>query len=106
LPVDVRISGSVKISMVGLHFPAMNFNQLISISNYKINIPLPDSLYASDDTEQFQTINIPRDSVSDVLSIKPIPLSHEEHHAYATIDSSETLEKTFAPTGFLARLID
>jgi hypothetical protein len=105
LPVGLRISGSLKISMIGLHFPAMRFNQLVSISNYRINVPLPDSLYASSNIVQSQPINVPRDSVAEILSIKPIPLSHKEQRAYATLDSSQTLEKEFQPTGFLARFI-
>jgi hypothetical protein len=105
LPVGLHVSGSVKISMIGLHFPAMRFNQLIAISQYKINVPLPDSLYASHSGEYIRTVDISRDSVNEAFSIKPIPLSHKEQHAYATLDSSQTLEKQFQPTGFLAKLL-
>ncbi len=49
LPVDMRIDGDIKIKMVGLEFPRIRFRQLSRITDYEVNVSLPDSLYADDD---------------------------------------------------------
>ena len=46
-----------------------------------------------------------RDSLL-VRSIETVPLSNREEQAYATLDSTATLEKAFKPSGFLARFVD
>ena len=106
LPVDVRINGTIKISMVGLHFPKLKFRQLSKISNYQVNIPLPDSLYASKNVVSVDTTSLSRDSIASVMTVKPVPLSGREQHAYASLDSSQTLVKMLQPSGFLARFIN
>jgi hypothetical protein len=105
LPVDVRIGGDVKISMVGLDFPTIKFNQTSRITNYKINTPLPDSLYKKDDVFSVDSTTVDSDSLI-TKQINTIPLSAEEEQAYATLDSTATLENAFRPSGFLAGLID
>jgi hypothetical protein len=105
LPVDVRISGTVKIGMLGLKFPSFNFRQLAKISSYEVNAPLPDSLYAEENLFSVDSTAIARDSLA-MLSVEPVPLSRDEQQAYATLDSSRTLDKAFQPTGFMARFID
>lgn len=105
LPVDARIHGTIKISMLGLNFPRMNFRQLSKVSDYQVNVPLPDSLYKQDDLFAIDSTAINSDSLK-VTTIERVPLSDEEQLAYATLDSTQTLEKAFKPTGFLARFID
>lgn len=104
LPVDIRISGDVKISMVGLEFPLIRFKQISRITNYRVNVPHPDSLYA-DDSLIVDEASVNSDSLF-AADITTIPLSVDEQKAYATIDSTATIEKAFKPTGFLARFID
>lgn len=100
LPVDMRINGTVRISMIGLRFPAIKFRQTSRISDYQINIELPDSLY------QEERILVRADStvMAERLTLETerIPLSREEEIAYAEIDSTNTLEKAFKPSGFIA----
>jgi hypothetical protein len=101
LPVDMRIEGLIRIGMVGLRFPAINFSQVSRLSDYRINVDLPDSVYQSDDWL------IRADSLTAAenrILIEPIPLSAEESLAYETIDSTKTLEEAFKPEGFLARM--
>lgn len=105
LPVDARISGTIKISLLGLNFPRMKFRQLSKVSDYQVNVPLPDSLYQKDALIAVDSSAISSDSLK-VTSIERVPLSEEEQQAYATLDSTQTLEKAFKPTGFLARFID
>lgn len=105
LPVDMRIEGEIKIKMVGLEFPMINFRQVSQISDYKINEPLPDSLYETERTFSIDSVSISDDSLF-VRSINTVPLSGEEKKAYAELDSTQTLEKAFKPFGFLADLVN
>lgn len=100
LPVDMRIDGTVLIEMVGLRFPQINFSQTSRLSEYKVNVALPDSLYEQD--EMFTRIE--PDSTTD-FSRQMVPLTREEELAYQTIDSTNTLDKVFKPEGFLAGLV-
>ena len=105
LPVDVRISGSIKIGMIGLDFPPISYQQISQLTNYQVNIELPDSLYEDDDQLVVDSLAIKQ---NDGFASMPqtIPLSTEENDAYDDIDSTMTLEKAFKPSGFLARAIE
>lgn len=105
LPIDMRITGDVKVSMVGLDFPLISFRQLSRVTNYRINSPLPDSLYEQDETIAIDSSTTASDSLM-ARQASAVPLSEEEEEAYATLDSTATLEKAFKPSGFLARLVD
>lgn len=105
LPVDVRIDGTVKISMVGLEFPLMQFSQLSRITDYQVNVSLPDSLYEKEQMLLVDSTLLSGDSLR-LRSIETIPLSREEKEAYASLDSTTTLQEAFKPSGFLARFMD
>ncbi|MBN1424411.1 carboxypeptidase-like regulatory domain-containing protein [Candidatus Fermentibacteria bacterium] len=101
LPVDVRLDGSIRISMVGLEVPTIGMRQISAISDYRVNVPVPDSLYRDDDPARPDSARIA--CQAPIETLRTIPLSHEELAAYAAIDSTMTLEKAFQPRGFLAR---
>ncbi len=101
LPVDMRIEGLIRIGMVGLRFPAIQFRQVSRLSDYRINVELPDSVYQSN--EWLTRVNS-LTTVNNRIAIEPIPLTFEETLAYETIDSTTTLEDAFKPEGFLARM--
>jgi hypothetical protein len=105
LPVDVRIGGEVKISMIGLDFPLIKFKQLSRITNYQVNTTLPDSLYQKDELFSVDSTTVGSDSLIH-KQIDTVPLSLDEEEAYAKIDSSTTLEDAFRPSGFLSGLVD
>ncbi len=105
LPVDVRIGGDIKISMVGLDFPMIKFKQVSRITNYEVNSSLPDSLYADDEVLTVDSTTVSSDTLL-TKQLDTIPLSVEEEEAYATIDSTSSLEDAFKPSGFLARFVD
>lgn len=105
LPVDMRIGGDVKISMVGLDFPLIKFKQLSRLTDYKVNVPMPDSLYKKDKVFSVDSTTIKSDSLI-TKRVDTVPLSHDEQQAYATLDSTATLEKAFKPSGFLARFVN
>jgi len=101
LPVDVRIEGNILISMVGLRFPEIRFSQSSNLSEYRVNVELPDSLYKQD-----ELLTRAETDSAENFSDKMIPLTDEESRAYETIDSTQTMDKAFEPDGFLARFLD
>jgi len=61
LPVDVRVGGSIKIELPGLDFPTIAYSQLTRLSDYKVNVALPDSLFKSRETT---VVTISNDTLS------------------------------------------
>ena len=104
LPVDLRASMAIKIGMVGLHFPAIKYNVVTRLSDYQVNVDMPDSLYASEEVLRVDSLAVAQDSSFARLADK-VPLSAREQAAYATIDSTMQFERAFRPTGFLARFL-
>ncbi|MEX2601594.1 MAG: DUF5686 family protein [Balneolaceae bacterium] len=101
LPVDMRVNGLIHIGVVGMQFPPFRFSQVSRLSDYEVNTALPDSVY------QAEELFSKADSTNrEELTVEPIPLSEEEQAAYATIDSTQTLEEAFKPEGFLARMME
>ncbi len=105
LPADIRINGRIKIGIIGLRFPPINFSQISRISDYEVNVDLPDTLFNNGNLFSVDSTTINNDSLF-VNSIDVVPLSKQELDAYENLDSTATLEKAFRPTGFLARFID
>lgn len=105
LPADMRIEGRIKIKVPGLDFPSINFRQLSQITDYRININLPDSLYDNTSVFSVDTLAVQSDSVF-TSGADVVPLSPEEAKAYETIDSTQTLEEAFKPSGALSGLVN
>lgn len=103
LPTDVRISGTLEIGVPGFRIPKIIFNQSASILNYEVNIPVPDSLFERSINLLIDTDVISENRVFD-NRVEAIPLTDDEQQAYASIDSTKTLEEAFRPTGILARI--
>lgn len=105
LPVDLQTDMDVKVGVNRiLVFPPFRIRQTSRLSDFEVNVPLPDSLYTSD-----QVVVV--DSSVARLKARPpdlvaVPLSEQEAAAYATIDSTMTIEKAYKPTGALARFVD
>lgn len=104
LPVDVRIQGNIKFGFPGLQFPPIAFHQLSRLTNYEVNIPLPDTLY-SVSAQLLEPTFLPDTYDSTRSLIRRIPLEDQEQEAYAGLDSTDTLDKAFEPTGALARFV-
>ncbi|HLA88250.1 MAG TPA: DUF5686 family protein [Anaerolineales bacterium] len=104
LPLDVRIGGDILISLPGIHFPRITYNQVSRISDYDVNTVLPDSLYKDKKIVTIDSISIRSDSLL-ISRADMIPLTAQENSAYKTIDSTMTLEKAFQPKGFIAWLV-
>jgi hypothetical protein len=107
LPIDVRIRGELKFGIVGLQFPEIGIQQLSRLTDYQVNIELPDSLYGEGRQRRLRidTVSVKRDSLF-LKSPIVVPLTNVEEKAYADLDSTKTLDEAFRPKGFLARFID
>lgn len=103
LPVDMRIEGLIRIGMIGLQFPSIQFNQVSRLSDYEINTSIPDSIFSGN---QLMVRADLKEVEDEKLSSEPIPLTEEEMLAYETIDSTKSIEEAFKPEGFLARMIE
>ena len=104
LPVGLQVTAELDIGMVGLTFPPIKTNQISRLANYRINTPVPDSLYRQKKPVVVDSLAVKNDSLL-TREGAVVPLREEETEAYAAIDSSLTLEKAFKPSGFLARFV-
>ena len=113
LPISLRSQVQMKVSLPALlSFPAFHIDQVSRLSDYDVNAPLPDSLYAGDTADRVWALRsseksaLPADSLIAAENAAVVPLSHEETRAVTTIDSTHTLDQAFAPSGPLAMLLD
>lgn len=105
LPVDFRMEGVVEVGIPGLRFPPIGFKQVSKLNDYKVNVPLPDSLYKSREWISVDSTTINQSDSLFRATVDVIPLSKVELEAYETLDSTATLEKAFRPKGFLVRFL-
>ena len=120
LPVDQQAEYNVDIRFGALlRLPNIRIDQVSRLAEYQVNVPLPDSLYNSDDVvvdranpapamssdaSRADSTTVSADSTT--FEGLAVPLSDEEKTAYASIDSTQTLERAFAPKGLIGRLIN
>jgi hypothetical protein len=99
MPVDIRLQGSARIGFAGITIPPIGFEQVSSIYDYRLNAAIPDSL-----VEKPRRIVAAEAEVFDSTFWRHrevLPLTAEEQHAYATLDSTQTLDVQFKPSGAL-----
>ncbi|MBI3585790.1 MAG: carboxypeptidase-like regulatory domain-containing protein [Ignavibacteriales bacterium] len=102
MPVDVRMKGWAKVGIVGLSFPRIGFDRVVSIYDYKINTAIPDTIFRKP-----RLVTLPGAEKFDSLfwaQREVLPLTEEEQTAYKTLDSTQSLDKQFRPGGVLALL--
>ena len=110
LPVDFRFDASGTPGMTGLRFPESGFRITARLSGYRLNVPVPDSLYAED--EAAETAAARADSLALARADEvdrpglAIPLEGDEEAAYAALDSTDRIAARFEPKGPLARFLD
>ena len=103
LPANFHFYASIEITIMGLKIPSIGVAKDVVVYDYLINPELPDSLR----TMSRATV----DSVSTKVDSafwavhNVLPLTTEEDRAYQKLDSTQSLEKQFAPSGFLATLL-
>jgi hypothetical protein len=103
LPVDVRVEGGIRVGLPGLSIPTIRYRQVSRLSDYQINVAVPDSLFEGDDDYIVDSMAVRLDTLFSART-RVIPLTPREKAAYAGLDSTMTLDKAFQPTGFLARM--
>ncbi len=104
LAVDYRFEGRVRIGTFGLHFPEIGVRGVTRMSNYEVNIDLPDSLYEEETIVRVDSTRVQADTAF-ARGASGVPLTEEEVAAYASLDSSRYLDKEFRPTGLWARFL-
>ncbi len=105
LPLALRSETEVKVSLPALlDVPRIRIDQVSRLANYAVNVPLPDSLYAEERYLAVDTAAVQSDTLL-AASGAAVPLSTREAEALATIDSTMTLDKAYAPSGLLARFL-
>jgi hypothetical protein len=102
LPVDIRIDGYAKIGVAGFSFPRIGIEQASVITDYIINPQLPDSIFHK--PRLVVDSNATRFDSTFWATHAAIPLSPLEKKAYASLDSTQTLEVQFRPGGIGARI--
>lgn len=107
LPVDFRSSADLRIAFGPLlSFPDIHVDQVSRLSNYEVNVVLPDTLF-EDDAEVRVAVDsaaVAADTLLDAAGVT-VPLAFRERVAYASIDSTMTLERAYEPRGPLARFV-
>lgn len=102
LPVDFRAEYEVRFGIEGLlQFPTVHVRQISRLDGYEVNAPVADTVFVS--KVQFVTdrTTLPADSVATSGTV--VPLSAREAVAFSAIDSTDTFDRAFRPTGVLAR---
>ncbi len=98
MPADIRIDASATITFAVISIPKIVFSQTSVITNYGINTTIPDSIFKKPrltiDTMAAATLDTTFWHTNLVL-----PLTMEETQAYATLDSTQSLEVQFRPGG-------
>jgi hypothetical protein len=112
LPVDVRASGRLRVGFPGLQFPEFRLNLVSAITKYDVNISVPDSVFGSGRPNDFRLTRLSEEqrlqtgrSLDGEQSARSIPLNEEESEAFASIDSTQTVQDAFQPTGLLSNFV-
>lgn len=104
MPVDIRINGFFRVGLTGLTLPGIGIESISSIYDCKVNPTIPDSIFRKPrrivlkEAEKFDSTFWAEHDV--------LPLTSEEKTAYVRLDSSQTLEKQFQPSGPLVTVGD
>ena len=102
MPVDIRLKGYARIGIAGFSFPEIGFDQVSSLYEYRINAEIPDTLL-----HKPRRMNAPGAEKFDSTfwaEKEVLPLTAEQEVAYKTLDSTQTLQKQFQPSGPLMAL--
>ena len=102
LPVDFRMTASGKPGNALIRFPDLGFNVSSRLTDYEINVAVPDSLLGL----EAGRVAVDSASVGRALPVAGVvPLSRDEERAFAEIDSTRSIADAIRPTGPLARFV-
>ncbi len=104
VPVDLRSETVVEIGVGPLFsIPPFKASRVSRLTDYRINAATPDSLYESKRLATVDSAQVKADTLLDSSGLR-VPLEPDEETAYAEIDSTDSLEDAFKPTGALANM--
>ena len=104
LPVDFRLTAAAKLGMIGISFPRAELKTVVRLTDYAINVAVPDSLFEKGERTAVDSAAVASEAA--FASSTVVPLEPREAAAYAELDSTDTIEEAFQPTGPLARFLD
>jgi hypothetical protein len=99
LPAELRLEGGMTIEIGPISIPRMGIRQTSVIYDYTVNAAIPDSIFERSDA----VMALPEAATVDSLYWRNnafLPLTREEDRAYTKLDSTQSLERQFAPRGF------
>jgi len=102
MPIDNRINGGLSISLLGISMPRIGIEATSSLYDYDLNISIPDTILHRERLT-VDSSSLKYDSTYWIQN-EVLPLTPEEQGSYQTLDSTQTLEKQFKPSGPLATL--
>ncbi|HEX7072065.1 MAG TPA: DUF5686 family protein, partial [Rhodothermales bacterium] len=106
LPVDYRANILAEISFGVLGgFPEFRLRQVTRLTDYAVNVPVPDSLFDADERLHVDSAAVAADTLLENASAF-VPLEPRELAAYQEIDSTDRIEDAFRPRGLLGRFVD
>ncbi len=113
LPTYFKVESGLKLSFAGLiGTDAISMNQVSMFTNYKLNQPIPDSIYSlystvKADTSKNKKIKYIKANLlsrTQIDSLRPIPLTGAELKAYKELDSTKTVVTQIKFTGVFGGL--
>ena len=97
MPNDIRIEAGFTIGFMGLTIPRIGLEQTSVISDYSINTAIPDSVFKK--PRLVIDSSAARFDSSYWATNAVLPLSPLEQRAYHTLDSAQSLDVQFRPSG-------
>ena len=105
LPVDLRSESEIEISFGPLlAFPTVKVDVIGRFTDYQLNIPVPDSLFAGDTYMVLDSTAMESGEVFEEEGIV-VPYTPVESLAYEAIDSTMNLAEQYAPEGPFGRML-
>ena len=104
LPVHYSFEAKLEVSIMGIKIPPIGLERDVVIYDYRVNPELPDSIRNISKTavdSSAKKIDTTFWATHDVL-----PLTAEQDSAYHKLDSTQTLEKQFAPSGAMVSFMN
>lgn len=104
LPVNYHFEGALEVSVMGFKIPPIGMLRDVVIYDYRVNPELADSIR----TLSKITIDSSSKKIDTVFwaAHNVLPLTAEQDTAYRKLDSTQALEKQFAPTGATTKLFN
>lgn len=101
LPIDLTAEGYVSFGRLGVSYPTARYRQVSRLTRHVLNLPVPDSLFASN---KLITIAPNVDLQDHLFRWNPglIPMTPKELEEVVAMDPRRGLGRSFRPIGVLA----